>query len=100
MRDFLPAALLAAVGLCVLTIATIAPVTDEPAVIFFSSDLSQTERVTRAVELGGTIVSVPTTGRTVFVTFGDFPSFQQINDFGVIAILNAVGASGCAGQRV
>lgn len=105
MRNILPAALLAIAGLFVLVGATLAPTTDDPTVIIFSSDLTSEERMVRAVHLGGTIISIPleepeALGRTIFVTFHDLPTFQQINDLGVIAILSAVGASGCAGQQV
>lgn len=105
MRDLLPAAFLAIAGLGVLVGVTLAPTTDDPTVVIFTSELSQDDRVARAAHLGGTIVSVPSQGpdalgRTIFVTFDNLPTFQQINDLGVIAILSAVGASGCAGQQV
>ena len=105
MRDLLPAAILAIAGLCILTAATLYPSTDGPAVVVFNSSLSQEDRMVRAAHLGGTIVRVPARddeamGRTIFVTFDDLPTFQQINDLGVIAILSAAGASGCADQQV
>jgi len=105
VRDLLPAAFLAITGLCVLAGATLAPTTDDPTVVIFTSELTQDDRVVRAAHLGGTIISVPSRGpdalgRTIFVTFDDLPTFQQINDLGVIAILSAVGASGCTGQQV
>ncbi|MGD1934450.1 MAG: hypothetical protein ACFB0Z_08070 [Candidatus Phaeomarinobacter sp.] len=105
MRELLPAAVLAIAGLCALTVATLAPSTDESAIVVFNSSLTQQDRLVRAAHLGGSVISIPSdgpaaVGRTIFVTFETLPTFQQINDLGIIAILSAVGASGCAGQQV
>lgn|GEM_PF-7036601 len=100
MRDFLPAVFLAIAGLGVLTAFTFIPKADEPAIVVFGTSLSQEERLIRVVRLGGMIMGAPQTGQTIYATFENLPSFEDIRSSGVIAILNAEGARGCTIQEI
>lgn len=100
MRDFLPAIILAVIGFVGLGTATVAPRTAEPVVVIFESHISPQDRVARAVQLGGTIIGVPAGSQTLYATFETLPTFRQASDQGVIAMLRALGAAGCAGQQV
>jgi hypothetical protein len=100
VRDFLPAISLAVFGLGVLAALTVMPAAGKPAVLVFGSDLSSTERFVRTAMLGGRVVNLPADGHLIYATFDTLPAPDVFLRQGVVVMLNAAGARGCAGQQV
>ncbi len=50
--------------------------------------------------LGGRVVNLPADGHLIYATFDTLPAPDVFLRQGVVVMLNAAGARGCAGQQV
>lgn len=74
------------------------PRAGEPAVVIFTDPLSDQERFVRTSILGGTVIDVPADGHVIYATFDTLPATDIALRHGVMVMLNAAGARGCAGR--